>query len=61
MADLQARRQLVAVALVGARGALGFVEQIDLLNAWESLLRDGAAMLGETMFAVQGREVVKVF
>ena len=33
----------------------------DLLKAWESLLRDGVAMLGETMFEVRGREIVEVF
>jgi hypothetical protein len=43
------------------RSELHAVTFNDLLNAWESLLRHGVAMLGETMFAVQGREIGEEF
>jgi hypothetical protein len=33
----------------------------DPVPAWESLLREGAATLGETLFEVRNREVLGVF
>lgn len=33
----------------------------EMIAVWESLLRDGEAMLGETLLAIRGRAVVEVF
>jgi hypothetical protein len=33
----------------------------EVLSAWESLLREGAATLGETLFELRDREVMEVF
>jgi hypothetical protein len=55
------RRRNDAATWTGCNPELQAVTFSDLLNAWENLLRDGTAMLGETMFEVQGREVVEVF
>jgi hypothetical protein len=33
----------------------------EVLNTWESLLREGAAMLGGTLFEVRDREIMEVF
>ena len=55
------RRRNDAATWTGCTSELEAVTFADLLRTWESLLRDGAAMLGETLFEVRGREVMEVF
>jgi heme-degrading monooxygenase HmoA len=44
----------------GCSPTLYSVSMADVILAWESLLRSGEAMLGETLLIVKGRQVVEV-
>jgi len=56
-----ARKRSEASTWCGCNPDFETVTIEDLVRAWEALLREGTAVLGETCFTVMGRDVVEVF
>jgi hypothetical protein len=55
------RKRNEAATWTGCNPDMEAVTFADLLDTWESLLREGAGMLGETLFEVRDREIMEVF
>lgn len=57
----QARARSDVSTWCGRNPGLVTVTFVDLLSAWEALLREGAALLGDAFFIIRRRELVEAF